>query len=147
MAETTEPQPEREKWRANYVPAPAFFRLNHACLVVNRAFGSGFGCYLVGSALVRRDFRDVDVRLILPDSEYARLFRDPQGGWLNPLWSLLCVTVSLWMSQGTGLPIDFQIQSQTHANEAHPGGARAALGIFLDYPGERPSDSGPEATG
>ncbi len=125
------------------MPAPHFFALNHACLIVNRAI-DGFGCYLVGSSIERRDYRDVDVRCILSDEAFDRLFRlDPEtpgvGGWLNPLWSLMCTSISVWMGQATGLPIDFQIQRQTQANEKHEG-PRQALGAFLDYPGERPSD-------
>lgn len=127
-----------EPWRrANYIPGPHFYKLNQACCFINQAFG-GFGCYLVGSSLERRDYRDVDVRLILNDEEYARLFRSTDG-WLNPFWSLLCTALSDWLSQQTGLPIDFQIQQQTHANATHSG-KRTALGIFHDYPGERPSD-------
>lgn len=131
--------------RANYVPAPHFFALNHACSLLNRALG-GFGCYLVGSSLERRDYRDVDVRFILSDEEFDRLFRvrpedaeSGAAGWLNPLWSLMCTSISVWLREQTGLPVDFQIQRQTQANEKHPG-TRSALGIFLDYPGERPSD-------
>jgi hypothetical protein len=140
--------PWRPWKRSNYVPAPHFFALNHACRLVNDALG-GFGCYLVGSSCERRDYRDVDVRFIMGDADYDRLFRaggvDPGrdvGGWLNPLWSLMCTSISLWLSQQTGLPIDFQIQRQTQANAQH-GGQRHALGIFLDYPGERPSDLKP----
>jgi hypothetical protein len=130
----------KEKWRTNYVPAPHFFALNHACDLVNKAL-DGFGCYLVGSALERRDYRDVDVRFIMSDEAYNRMFRD-EHGWLNPLWSLMCTSIAVWMSQQTGLPIDFQIQMQTRANADHKG-KRSALGIFLDYPGERPSDEKP----
>lgn len=136
---------EKPKWRANYVPAPHFYKLNQACVLINRALG-GFGCYLVGSSLERRDFRDVDVRFIMDDSEYERMFRRPgdsnAGGWMNPLWSLICTTFSDWLSQQTGLPIDFQIQGQTAANEKHDG-KRSALGVFIDYPGERPTDIAP----
>lgn len=135
------------KGRANYVAAPGFYNLNQACRLVNDAFGGSFGCYLVGSSLERRDYRDVDVRCILEDEAFDRLFRvRPQdaesgvAGWLNPLWSLMCTSISLWLSQQTGLPVDFQIQRQTQANAQHPGKKRSALGIFLDYPGERPSD-------
>jgi hypothetical protein len=131
--------------RSNYVPAPAYFNLNQACAFLNQALG-GFGCYLVGSSIERRDFRDVDVRYILSDKEFDRMFRiEPKdadsgrGAWLNPLWSLMCTTISLWLSQQTGLPVDFQIQRQTQANASHEG-RRHALGIFFDYPGERPSD-------
>ena len=131
------PAPARE--RANYVAAPAYFNLNQACVVVNRAldpFG-GFGCYLVGSSLYRKDHRDVDVRFLMSDEGYDRMFRT-QIGWLDPLWSLLCASVSLWLSQQSGLPVDFQIQRMTQANEGHDG-LRSAIGILYDYPGEKPS--------
>jgi hypothetical protein len=128
--------------RSNFVPAPQFFNLNQACALVNRALGD-YGCFLVGSALERRDYRDIDVRFVMEDTAYDRLFHDGRGdqggGWLNPLWSLMCSSTSLWLSQQSGLPIDFQIQRMTQANKEHSGG-RQALGIFLDYPGERPSD-------
>lgn len=132
-----------EKWRANWLPSPHFYNLNQACALINRAFPEGM-CYLVGSSLKRRDYRDVDVRLMLPDAEYDRIF--VAGDWTNPYWSLLCTSISLWLRQQTDLPIDFQIQRQTQANETHgrsTGNKRSALGIFLDYPGERPSDVKP----
>lgn len=134
--------PASGKWRANYVPAPHFYNLNQACALINKAFPEGM-CYLVGSSLERRDYRDVDVRLMLPDEEYDRIFG--AGDWTNPYWSLLCTSISLWLRQQTDLPIDFQIQRQTQANETHGKSntgerRRSALGIFLDYPGERPSD-------
>jgi hypothetical protein len=137
-----------EKWRANWLPSPHFYNLNQACAQINKAFG-GFGCYLVGSCQVKRDYRDVDVRLVLDDAEYERLFRSPggeaRGGWANALWSLMCTSLSLWLKQQTDLPVDFQIQSQTYANANHRG-HRSALGIFLDYPGERPTDVAEPAT-
>lgn len=136
---------EAPKRRAHWLPSPHFFNLNLACSIINRAFPKGFGCYLVGSSLERRDYRDVDVRYIMDDEGYDQLFKT-QGEWNNPLWSLMCQSISLWLSQQSGLPIDFQIQRQTQANELHPGAARRnALGYFLDYPGEVPDrlpDSG-----
>lgn len=127
------------KTRANWLPAPHYFNLNHACRLVNDALG-GFGCYLVGSSLERRDFRDVDVRFILGDAEYDRLFpKHGDSGCHNAMWSLLCSSISEWLSRMSGLPVDFQIQRQTQANEKHKG-VRSALGIVFDYPGERPSD-------
>lgn len=132
-----------EKRRANYVGAPAFFNLNMTCRLINEAFGDVGHCYLVGSAMERRDHRDVDVRFIMEDDAYARLFRG-EGGWLNPLWSLMCQSISVWLHEQTGLPVDFQIQQQTAANAAH-NGPRSALGLFLDYPGERPTECGAAA--
>lgn len=121
--------------RANYLPAPAFFKLDHACQYINSALGD-FGCFLVGSSMERKDWRDVDVRFVMEDANFDRLF--PDIGDMNPskcaLWSLMCVTISDWLSNQTGLPIDFQIQRQNRANTLHTG-PRSALGIFLAYPG------------
>lgn len=118
--------------RANYIAAPHYFNLNQACRTLTEAFG--FNVYLVGSALTTRDHRDVDVRCILPDEHYARLFPGLSGNpSLNALWSVMCSSISLWLSQATGLPVDFQIQQQTEANAEFPGAAgRHPLGIFLE---------------
>lgn len=119
--------------RANYIGVPQFFNLNHACLIINEAFRFG-SVYLVGSSLVKRDFRDVDIRAIIDDEEFKRLF--PNGGYeRDAFWSMLCASVSLWLSQHSDLPIDFQIQSRTFANDKFKG-ERCAVGIFL-----RKSDS------
>jgi hypothetical protein len=137
-----EPVVVREKWRANYVPAPHYYALNMACVHINQALGHKYGCYLVGSSLTKRDYRDVDVRYIMDNEGYDKLFKN-ETGWTNALWSLMCVTISDWLSKQSGLPIDFQIQRQAQANEAYgsrDGHKRSALGIFLDYPGERPTD-------
>lgn len=127
----TEPAPMK---RANWLPAPAAFNLSMACVAVNKAFGDSFGCYLVGSSLRKRDYRDVDVRLILADEEFARLFGEgaqscPQ---LNPTWSLFCSAISLFLQTHTGLPVDFQIQQQTEANKEFGGTehTRHPLGVF-----------------
>ena len=68
--------------------------------------------YLVGSVLTRRDFRDVDVRVPLPDDD--PLFSDPDR------LRFVHVAVSSWAQQMTGLPVDFQFQTQT-AWEAETG--------------------------
>jgi hypothetical protein len=72
------------------------------------------GVYLVGSVGERADFRDVDVRLILEDEDFDRLFRHSPE-----LWSVFCYATSRWLSADTELPIDFQVQRQTEANEKH----------------------------
>jgi len=121
--------------RANYIGAPQFFRLNEACRIVNDAFGFGYGVFLVGSSLTRRDYRDVDLRLIVTDEDFARLFPGELGAsWRHPFWSLLCSSISLYLSQVSGLPVDFQVQSMTEANRdyAAPEHERCALGLF--YP-------------
>jgi len=128
------PPPKRRKF--NHVGAPAIFQLDLACRQICEAFGL-YGCYLVGSALQRPDWRDVDVRFIMPDEEFARLFPDAvifpdgNGAWeQDPRWCLLVVSISAWLSKITGLPVDFQFQPQTHANACHKG-IRNAIGLHV----------------
>lgn len=85
--------------------------------------------YLVGSALFNKQWRDVDVRVILADEEYAAMgLGDPTQTHRNPKWVSLCLAYSALGKSLTGLPIDFQIQQQTYANEKYIG-PRSALGI------------------
>jgi hypothetical protein len=122
---------ERRK-KSCYVGAPAIFALEAACKQVAEAFGgyaSGGGLYLVGSALERPDWRDVDLRFILPDAEFEQLFPDAGRHWeFDERWLLLTVAISERLSKITGLPIDFQFQPQSHANERHAG-PRHAVGL------------------
>lgn len=115
-----------------YVGAPACFALELACQHLDAAFGDGsFGCYVVGSALERADWRDVDVRMILEDEAFARLFPSAGNNWeFDARWLVLTVSISAWLSKESGLPIDFQMQPQTHANAQHKG-ARNAVGLKL----------------
>lgn len=123
--------PKRKK--ASYIGAPAVFALELACVDLNNAFG-GFGCFLVGSALERPDWRDVDVRLIMSDEEFAVLFPsiEPKNcQWeFDTRWLLMTVSISEHLSKITGLPVDFQFQPQTFANAWHKG-PRNAMGIRI----------------
>ena len=88
-ASHTEKAPNRRK--VNYIGAPACFRLEQGCQQVSKAFG-GYGCYLVGSALESADWGDVDIRFIMDDKEFVKLF--PGAGlhceWEhNPRWLIL----------------------------------------------------------
>lgn len=117
-------EPEKRK-KVSYIGVPAVFKLELACKHLNDAYG-GFGCYVVGSALERPDWRDVDVVLILEDRAFLREFpgvQDCQTGTFefDTKWLLHTVAISAWLKEQTGLPIDFKIQSQTFANERHPG--------------------------
>lgn len=113
--------------RATFLGAPAAFNLNQACRILADAFGHNL--YLVGSSIERRDFRDVDVRCMLDDAEYERMFPNG-GGDYDAYWSVLCTALSEWLSSRTGLPIDFQIQKKSEANVKFKG-KRHALGIFV----------------
>src|ERR1700690_133329 len=107
--------------KANYIGAPKVFALELACRDICAAF-NGYGCYIVGSALARPDWRDVDVRFIMADADFAVLFPDAGEYWeQDTRWLLMTVAISERMSKVTGLPIDFQFQPQTHANERHNG--------------------------
>ena len=116
--------------KAVYIGAPACFALELACRDINDAFGD-YGCFVVGSALERADWRDVDVRFILPDDEFVNLFPDAGQHWeQDARWLLLTVSISGHLSKVTGLPIDFQFQPQTHANARHTG-KRSAIGTRI----------------
>ena len=84
----------------------------------------------VGSSLTMKSgWRDVDVRLILDDGDYEVLgLGHPERTHQNGKWVALCLAFSALGKQMTGLPIDFQIQQQTHANRVY-NGPRSALGI------------------
>ena len=130
----SEAETAERRQKAIYVGAPGCFKLEEAIRQVCDAFGV-FCCYLVGSALTRQDWRDVDVRLILDDADFAREFPSTRGGqWEHdPRWLLFTTAISDRLSAITGLPIDFQIQPQTRANEMHKG-PRSAIGLRFTAP-------------
>ncbi len=96
---------------------------------VHQAFGHV--PYQVGSSLTeKRGWRDVDVRLILPDDEWESYFGDPlKSGWNAPKLMMWELAWSVLGKHLTSLPIDFQIQQQTLANEQFAG-PRSALHLL-----------------
>lgn len=111
-----------------YVGTPGLFLLSQACMVIDQGLGTP---YLVGSATERRDYRDVDVRVIMPDEEFDQRFPGASPvPMMDPLWSLLCASVSVWLGQASGLPVDFQIQRMSDANERYHDGVRIPLGVY-----------------
>jgi hypothetical protein len=128
--------------RANFLGAPEAYNLNNVAGVLNEAFG--FNNYLVGSCLTTRDHRDVDVRCMLDDEDFNRIFQGcGQTYQYNALWSLMCAAISEWLSSRTGLKIDFQIQRNTEANEQYPKQPRHCLGIFLHKAEEKSKEEAP----
>lgn len=126
--------------KASHVGAPKIFALELALQQVNEAFKDvGFGCYLVGSAIERADWRDVDVRMILTDEEFSKLFPDAvthSAAWEHdPRWLLMTISISEYLSRVSGLPVDFQFQPQTFANERHKK-PRHAKGLRYAKPDE-----------
>ena len=102
------------------VGMPAAHYLDEFAGHVSSAFDDHYGVFLVGSALKSKQWRDVDVRIILPDERYAKM------GFGNPFHqnakrAALEMAFSALGKHMTGLPIDFQIQQQTDADTRHPG--------------------------
>lgn len=111
------------------------FNLNAACLMLTEAYG--YHLYHVGSSLDRRDFRDVDLRMILPDEEFDTLFPHVGGpDHMRGRLALFNAAISGWVAERTGLPIDFQFQRCTEAN-AEFDGNRSAMGMFVRFVPER----------
>lgn len=85
--------------------------------------------YLVGSAAESKVWRDVDVRLMLDLEDWVKWeLGDPTYPLHNARWVALCMAFSALGTKMTGLPIDFQIQETTRANEMHPTAIRHPLG-------------------
>lgn len=103
------------------VGMPAYILLQEFGSRVWDAFGEP--PYHVGSSLTQKvGWRDVDVRLILDDEQYAAMgLGDPTDQHANAKWLALCLAFSVLGEKMTGLPIDFQIQQRTRANEQYPG--------------------------
>lgn len=109
--------------RATYLSPPDLRRLDWACRPIVDAFGSP--PYLVGSALVRPDYRDIDLRLILDDDRVAEL-----DGGQPKVRLLLNIVLSDFVARAANLPVpvDFQIQSMSEANVPEHG-SRNPMGI------------------
>lgn len=129
---------EQSRKKFIHVGAPACFALELAIRSVQEAFhdpDEHSGIYVVGSALQRPDWRDVDIRFMMSDVLFAKTFPNAGDHWEHDAkWLLLTVTISNHLSKLTGLPIDFQFQPQTHANKLHKG-PRNAIGLrFSELP-------------
>lgn len=112
------------------------FLLDLACAPLHEAFGAT--PYLVGTAMEPRGDRaprDVDVRLIMSDQRHKRLAKAIGTDGI----AFLGLAIGQYLASITGLPIDFQIQQQTAANEHHDG-RRNPLGSrsLASFPGDAP---------
>lgn len=74
--------------------------------------------YHVGSSLKGKDWRDVDVVVLLEDDDFEKMFgsREPQGA----KWEGFCLAFSSLGHEVTGLPIDFKVQPREWANAKFP---------------------------
>lgn len=104
---------------------PAGIWLNKFGVIVEDYFGHT--AYQVGSSLTSKDWRDVDVRLILRDDEFAEQFGEHAAAETHPKLAAVTLAFSALGTQMTGLPVDFQIQPLSHANGRYGDGMRSAL--------------------
>lgn len=112
------------------VGSPGILRLEQFGEVLQDAFGAT--AFLVGSAARGKVWRDVDVRVILDDKTFRRLVgHSPHP---SPYWKAMAMAFSSLGQQMTGLPIDFQLQGQTHANGIYGKEVRHPLLTRYDEP-------------
>lgn len=102
------------KVRSDLLTTTELYHLDQACKMIARAFG-GHHPYLVGTAGYggAERYRDVDVRLMLDDDEFAAACPTRER------WELLSLAIGAYLSQRSGLPVDFQLQLASVANEVH----------------------------
>lgn len=108
--------------RCSYLTPHELRRLDWACHPIAKRFDDL--PYLVGSCMQREDFRDIDIRLILPDEQLAAM-----TGGNQERHYLLNVAFTTFIESMVRLrkPIDFQFQSATEA--ATYDGDRNPLGM------------------
>ena len=106
---------------------PAHMNLINACILVEQSFNET--PFLVGSAAVSRDFRNVDIRVIMNDEKYNVLFGPEKA--CRPFWNLVCVSISSYLRQATGLPVDFQIQRRSDVLKDDWDKVRWPLSLYL----------------
>jgi hypothetical protein len=91
--------------------------------------------YLVGSALEKRDPRDIDVRLVLSDEAWERyLGEQGQANFAGTGWAAHCQAWSALGAQMTGLPVDFQIQHWLPADVRYRDRPRLPIAHFPGSP-------------
>ena len=127
------------KWPPR-IGMPGYLYLNAFADVASDFFG--VVAYHVGSSAAHKNgggFRDVDVRVMLPDEQYvAEGYEHIGGAPLGTKWSAACLAFTALGEKMTGLPIDFQVQSVSDGNLQE--GARWALGLrFTDQTHRRRS--------
>ena len=115
----------------SFIGMPEHIKLEAACTILTQAFDEI--PYLVGSATRTRDYRDVDVRMIMDDEKFLDLFGHTSPA-LSALWNLLSMSISLYLKSVTGLPIDFQIQRYSSIKEEDWNQPRIPLGNFVTQP-------------
>lgn len=118
------PKPKQD----SYIGWPQSGQLDHAMMIVCRAFEED--AWHVGSSTKGTEYRDVDVRVIMDDEKFNALFGDWNATRWQPFWSLVCTSISVYLRQVTGLPIDFQVKRRSDVSEADWNEPRSGCGHF-----------------
>lgn len=85
----------------------------------------------VGSSATAKQWRDVDIRLIMPDEQFNELFPGYTGHHQNDTkWALLSAAIAELGRKLTGFPIDFQFQSRGEATRRYGGKFREPLDLY-----------------
>lgn len=67
--------------------------------------------------------------MIMADDEFDQAFAN------SLLWEVFCLAVTSWLRSQTGLPVDFQVQRMTEANEKNQGMRNHLSGGRREYAG------------
>ena len=131
--EAQTPPDEAPRRKVSYVGVPAIFELTLACNHLIRGFG-GHTIYHVGSSRERPDWRGVDLVMIMPDEDFDAQFPNAplhSAAWEHdPKWLVLTCALSKWLTEKSGVPVDFKFQPRTFANERH-NKPRNPIGRFI----------------
>ncbi len=115
---------------AHYLTVNQYFDLDHACKILSQTFH--YNVYLVGSVLTKPNFRDVDLRCMLEDEDYDKLFMSPYKDLnCDHMRQVMNISISAWLKSVTGLPIDFQFQKTSEANKEYPKQKRSCVGLVI----------------
>jgi hypothetical protein len=85
----------------------------------------------VGSSATSKQWRDVDIRLIMPDEPFGELFPGYNGHHQNDVkWALLSAAIAELGKKLTGFPIDFQFQRRGEATDRYGSKFREPLDLY-----------------
>ena len=86
--------------------------------------------FLVGSAMITRDYRDVDVRIILDNDEFKEKFGH-DAPLYSRYWRLTCLMMSEYLAKHSNLPVDFQYQPRRKIGEEEKKKPMHSLGVTM----------------
>ena len=131
-------EPYTGRYKTSHVGVPALFELTRGCHLITRGWGN-HTCYHVGSSLDRPDWRDVDIVMMLPDEVFKREFPNAplhSAAWEHDAkWLVTTIALSKWLTERSGVQVDFKFQPVTFANDKHDG-PRNPIGRLYKMEGE-----------